>query len=74
MEYLDLFFQKSIQNHIDFITLSKKKSFFVFEIKNGINDSVIEYLEKSLKKKTLSITTSISSCGYIKENNKLIKK
>jgi hypothetical protein len=74
MEYLDLFFQKSIQNHIDFITLSKKKSFFVFEIKNGINDSVIEYLEKSLKKKTLSITTSTSSCGYIKENHKLIKK
>ena len=74
MEYLDIFFEKSIQNHIDFVNLSKDKSLYIYEIKNMIyNDKTFKFLENSFKKTKMLLTTSFSN-EYIKENQQIIKR
>ena len=74
MEYLDIFFEKSIQNHIDFVDLTKNKSLYIYEIKNMVhNDKTFKFLEKSFKKTKMLLTTSFSD-KYIKENQTIIKR
>ena len=58
MEYLDIFFEKSIQNHIDFVDLTKNKSLYIYEIKNMVqNDKTFKFLEKSFKITKMLLTT-----------------